>query len=64
MMQYDKITRAENKSFTKYALADVLALLLHSNQIEIMIHIQAQLFWAKAQNKIKKPKIGILKSPK
>ena len=25
---------------------------------------QAQLFWAKAQNKIKKPNIRILKSPK
>ena len=30
----------------------------------IMGHDQAQLFWAKAQNKIKKPKIRILKSPK
>ena len=30
MMQYDKITQAENESFIKYALADILLLVLSS----------------------------------
>ena len=34
------------------------------NNLNTMYDDQAQLFWAKAQNKIKKPKIRILKSLK